>query len=155
MIVNRHMQTPLGPMRITGDGHMVTGLHFWDQKRAPLEAPVDQEAFAEAVQQIDEWFAGTRQSFDLALAPAGSEFQLKVWEALGQVPFGQTVSYAEVARAVGRPGAARACGHAIGRNPVAIVVPCHRVIGTGGALTGYAAGLHRKRWMLEHERSCL
>lgn len=101
--------------------------------------------------QLAEYFAGNRQAFDLKLAPQGTPFQRAVWRALGEIPFGTTCCYADIARRIGRPTAVRAVGAANGRNPVAIVVPCHRVIGRDGSLTGYAGGLDRKRWLLEHE----
>ena len=101
--------------------------------------------------QLAAYFAGTLRSFDLPLAPRGSEFQLQVWEALREIPYGATRSYADIARAVGSPGASRAVGGANHDNPIGVVVPCHRVIGAGGALTGYAGGLGRKRFLLELE----
>lgn len=101
--------------------------------------------------QITDYFAGLRSEFDLLLDPQGTDFQLLAWQALCQIPFGQTRSYADQACAIGKPTAARAIGAAIGRNPLAIVVPCHRVIGASGALTGFAGGLDRKRALLEHE----
>jgi methylated-DNA-[protein]-cysteine S-methyltransferase len=104
-----------------------------------------------ARRQLAEYFAGHRRVFDLPLAPRGTPFQRAVWQALGTIPFGGTCSYADVAERIGRPGAARAVGAANGRNPIAIIVPCHRVIGRDGSLTGYAAGLARKRRLLDHE----
>ncbi|WFF43018.1 methylated-DNA--[protein]-cysteine S-methyltransferase [Salinicola endophyticus] len=102
-------------------------------------------------QQLDAYFAGELTHFDLPLAPAGTDFQRQVWQALTRIGFGETRSYAEQAQAIGRPSATRAVGAANGRNPLAIVVPCHRVIGANGRLTGYAGGLERKRWLLAHE----
>jgi len=107
---------------------------------------------AAAAEALREYFAGTRRDFaDLELAPAGSEFLLRVWQALSAIPYGATASYGELARRIGRPGAARAVGSANARNPLALVVPCHRVIGADGSLTGYAGGTWRKRWLLTHE----
>lgn len=152
MIVTRYFETPLGKMMITGEDEVVTGMHFIDQMHAPAApAPSDDGAFEKAVHQICEWFAGGRREFDFDFRPSGSEFQHGVWEALKQIPYGRTVTYAAIAEAIGRPGAARACGLAIGRNPLSIVVPCHRVIGSNGKLTGYAGGVDRKKWLLEHE----
>jgi methylated-DNA-[protein]-cysteine S-methyltransferase len=102
-------------------------------------------------EQLSRYFAGTLRSFDLPLAPRGSEFQLRVWEALRAIPYGATRSYADIARQVGSPGSSRAVGGANHDNPIGVVVPCHRVIGSGGALTGYAGGLDRKRFLLELE----
>ena len=104
-----------------------------------------------ARRQLTEYFAGDRHEFDLELAPGGTPFQQAVWRALRTIPFGATCSYSDIARRIGRPTAVRAVGAANGRNPIAIVVPCHRVIGRSGALTGYAGGLDRKRRLLEHE----
>jgi methylated-DNA-[protein]-cysteine S-methyltransferase len=104
-----------------------------------------------ALRQLEEYFAGARTTFDLPLRPEGTVFQRQAWQALCAIPYGQTRSYAEQARAVGRPSATRAIGAANGRNPIAIVVPCHRVIGSDGSLTGYAGGERVKRWLLDHE----
>ena len=103
--------------------------------------------------QLGEYVAGERREFDLPLAPRGTPWQLAVWEALLEIPYGETVTYSELAARAGRPGAARAAGAANGRNPIAILIPCHRVIGRGGGLTGYAGGLDAKAWLLAHERA--
>lgn len=108
-----------------------------------------------AVAQLREYFAGERRDFDLPLAPRGSGFQERVWRELLKIPFGETRSYGDVARSIGRPAASRAVGAANGRNPIAIIVPCHRVIGANGTLTGYGGGLPTKKWLLEHERKQL
>lgn len=114
------------------------------------------EAHLDAAQaQLDEYFAGSRQEFDLALDPAGTDFQLKAWTVLRAIPYGQTLSYGEQAAELGEPGAARAVGAANGRNPLSIVVPCHRVVAASGALTGFAGGLDTKAWLLDHERTVL
>ncbi len=105
--------------------------------------------------QLDEYFAGDRREFDLPLVPLGSEFQRRVWDGLLEIPYGETISYGELAREIGRPAAARAVGMANGQNPISIVIPCHRVIGADGALTGYAGGVERKRLLLEHESATL
>jgi methylated-DNA-[protein]-cysteine S-methyltransferase len=102
--------------------------------------------------QLAEYFAGERRAFDLPLAPQGSGFQVEVWRALLRIPYGETCSYGDIARVVGRPAASRAVGAANGRNPIPIIVPCHRVIGSNGSLTGYGGGLPVKRWLLDHER---
>jgi methylated-DNA-[protein]-cysteine S-methyltransferase len=103
--------------------------------------------------QLGEYFAGTRTRFDLPLAPHGTAFQLEVWLALRSITFGATTSYGSIAAAVGRPSGARAVGAAVGRNPIGIIVPCHRVVGASGSLTGYAGGIERKSWLLTHERA--
>lgn len=105
-----------------------------------------------AIDQLDRFFAGTLTTFDLPLDPRGTTFQRQVWAALATIPYGETRSYGAIAQAIGRPSAARAVGAANGRNPLSIVVPCHRVIGGGGALTGFAGGLAAKTWLLDHER---
>ncbi len=116
-----------------------------------VEAP-DHPVLARTTRQLSDYFAGTRTAFDLPLAPAGTDFQLAVWRALTAIPFGETRSYADIARAIGRPTATRAVGAANGRNPISIVAPCHRVIGASGALTGFAGGLAAKHWLLAHEQ---
>src|SRR6202012_510460 len=108
---------------------------------------------AQARAQIEEYFAGTRRDFDLPLAPRGTAFQRSVWHALATIPFGVTTTYGEIAAAVGRPTASRAVGAANGQNPIAIVIPCHRVIGANGTLTGYGGGLPTKEWLVRHERA--
>lgn len=115
----------------------------------------DDGAFAELRTQFDQYFAGQRRAFELDLAPAGTPFQRRVWDALLEIPYGETESYGELARRVGAPGAARAVGAANGENPIAIIVPCHRVIGASGRLTGYGGGLERKRLLLELEAGVL
>ena len=120
--------------------------------RGPCRPAPDHPMLRSLAQQIDEYFSGCRTMFDLALDPVGTEFQLAAWRALCAIPYGETRTYADQARAVGRPTAVRAVGAANGRNPLTIVVPCHRVIGSDGSLTGYAGGVARKRALLELER---
>ena len=153
--VTRTLPSPVGLLTLVGDGHRLAGLYMHDQRHFPaLDSPTDDPgAFVDAAAQLDEWFSGARRDFDLELAPEGSAFQRDVWDVLRQIPYGETMTYGAVADLVGRPGSARAVGSAVGRNPIGIVVPCHRVVGAGGALTGYAGGLDRKRWLLEHERA--
>jgi methylated-DNA-[protein]-cysteine S-methyltransferase len=111
----------------------------------------DDAAFVEAKRQLDEYFAGERTTFDLPLNPAGTPFQQVVWEALRAIPYGEVFSYGEIAEQIGKPGAARAVGLANGRNPISVIVPCHRVIGASGSLTGYGGGLERKQLLLDLE----
>ena len=153
--VTRTLPSPVGQLLLVGDGARLSGLFMTNQRHHPvIESPTeDGEAYADAVEQLGEWFAGERRDFELSLAPRGSAFQQEVWHILRQIPFAETMTYGEVAAKVGRPGSARAVGAAIGRNPIGIVVPCHRVVGASGALTGYAGGLDRKQWLLEHERT--
>lgn len=151
ILVSRSVPSPLGALLLVGDGEHLRALHVNSfQGAAPPGAAPDDAAFPEAVDQLDEWFAGRRQAFDLPLDLHGTAWQQRVWDVLLEIPFGATVTYGEVARRAGRPGAARAVGHAVGRNPVAIVVPCHRVVATNG-LGGYTGGLDIKRWLLAHE----
>jgi methylated-DNA-[protein]-cysteine S-methyltransferase len=156
-LVTRSIETPIGPLSLMGDGERLSGAYLTDHKRPPVlvGAIRDDEAFPAAVRQLGEWFDGARTSFDLELTPVGTPFQAEIWEALVGIPFGTTVSYGELAGKVGRPGAARAIGHAVARNPIGIIVPCHRVVGAKGMLTGFAAGVDKKRWLLDHERGLL
>jgi methylated-DNA-[protein]-cysteine S-methyltransferase len=131
----------------------LVGLHLEEDGSAPPDAVERSTPLLErAGAQLDEYFAGKRRSFDLPLAPRGTEFQREVWAVLRAIPFGTTWSYARVALRLGRPGAVRAVGAANGSNPIAIVIPCHRVVGSDGSLTGYGGGLPRKRWLLAHEK---
>jgi len=148
--------SPVGDLLLTGDGRSLTGLYFHpDGTHAP---PVDlgwqrqPEAFTAVLDQLDDYFAGRRRAFDLPLAPRGTAFQRRVWDALTAIPYGETTTYGALAATIGRPGSARAVGAANGRNPIAIVVPCHRVIGADRRLTGYAGGLAAKQWLLNVER---
>jgi methylated-DNA-[protein]-cysteine S-methyltransferase len=124
------------------------------QPQVPAPAPDrhrDDDWFIEVAEQLSAYFSGTRSAFDLPLRLEGTEFQRRVWAQLQAIPYGETISYGDLAGRVGSPGAARACGLANGRNPVSIIVPCHRVIGANGQLTGYGGGLDRKTWLLDHE----
>ena len=144
------VDTPIGPLLAGADeAGALTGLWF---DRAPLAGwRRDDRAFADLRAQLDAYFAGDLFEFDVALAPAGTEWQRRVWTALAGVPYGTTLSYGELAGRLGRPTACRAVGAANGRNPISVLVPCHRLIGANGALTGYGGGLHRKEWLLRHE----
>jgi methylated-DNA-[protein]-cysteine S-methyltransferase len=149
-------RSPIGPLMMTSDGRSLTGLHTETDRHKPEVRPEwieDEQAapFADATAQLDGYFAGRCTGFDLPLAPSGTEFQMTVWRTLLGIPFGETISYAELARRVGNPKASRAVGHANARNPISIIVPCHRVIGADNSFTGYAGGLERKRALLVHE----
>ncbi|HEX2193315.1 MAG TPA: methylated-DNA--[protein]-cysteine S-methyltransferase [Acidimicrobiales bacterium] len=154
-LVTRSVSSPVGELLLVGDGERLHALHLTRPFPAspPPGAVADDRAFPEAVRQLDEWFAGRRRDFHLALELHGTTWQRRVWDVLLEIPFGETVTYGEVARRAGSPRSARAVGHAVGRNPVCIVVPCHRVVGAGGALGGYSGGIDNKRWLLAHERS--
>jgi methylated-DNA-[protein]-cysteine S-methyltransferase len=146
--------SPLGELLAVGDGEALSGLYMQDGRR-PVTVPSswerDPDPFVQLGEQLGEYFAGDRREFDLRLAPQGAEFQLRGWDALREIPYGETQSYGELAARSGHPGSARAVGAANGRNPISIVVPCHRVIGAAGSLTGYAGGLERKRLLLDLE----
>jgi methylated-DNA-[protein]-cysteine S-methyltransferase len=148
-----YVTTPLGVLRATTDGRSIVALGydapFVESVSKPPEAA--RELLDALRAQLDGYFAGHRTVFDLPLAPAGTPFQRSVWTALGDVGYGETASYAQIAQRVGSPAAVRAVGAANGRNPIAIVIPCHRIIGSNGTLTGYAGGLDRKRMLLALE----
>jgi methylated-DNA-[protein]-cysteine S-methyltransferase len=139
--------SPVGDLLLFGDGAALTGLYL---RGEPSGRRAD-EPFAAVCEQLDAYFAGELDRFDVPLAPSGTEFQLRVWEELLRIPFGETISYGELAERIGNPRTVRAVGLANGRNPISIIVPCHRVIGADGSLVGYGGGLERKRWLLEHE----
>jgi methylated-DNA-[protein]-cysteine S-methyltransferase len=148
-----YLSSPIGDLLLTGDGRALTGLYMGQDARPDWVR--DDGQFARAASQLQAYFADELQRFDLALAAAGTAFQQKVWRALRDIPFGETRSYGEIARAIGSPTASRAVGMANGRNPISIIVPCHRVIGADGSLTGYGGGIERKRWLLGHEGAAL
>ena len=150
------MQSPIGPLTIVATNGALVAVLMDGHHRSPVPESawgerVD-DALPDATRQLEEYFAGQRQAFNLPLAPSGTEFQRRVWAALAEIPYGETRSYGQIATAIGRPGASRAVGMANGRNPVSIVVPCHRVVGASGSLTGYAGGPERKQFLLDLER---
>jgi methylated-DNA-[protein]-cysteine S-methyltransferase len=146
------LDTPIGELMLTGDGEALTALYLPGRHPAPRAAwRRDDARFVAAATQLREYFAGERTEFDLSLRLEGAPFEREVWEALLGIGYGETVSYGEIARRVGHPGSARAVGAANGRNPIAIIVPCHRVIGADGSLTGYGGGLECKRALLDLE----
>ena len=142
--------SPLGPLRLVADGDDLIGVYL-PRQPAPAAREARTPVLRRAAAQLAEYFAGARRDFDVPLAPRGTGFQQRVWRELAKIPYGQTRSYGELARSLGRPTASRAVGAANGRNPISILVPCHRVVAGTGALTGYAGGLAAKRWLLEHE----
>ena len=142
--------SPVGELLLTGDGVALTGLD-WDGPTPPAGAVEDAGPFAAVLAELDAYFAGQLTAFTVPVAPRGTPFQTRVWAALVGIPHGTTISYGEQARRLGVPNASRAVGAANGRNPVSIVVPCHRVIGGNGSLTGYGGGLERKKWLLDFE----
>ena len=154
LVLYASLDSPLGELLLHGDGSALRGLHM-QEGRKPVTVGPDwrraPEAFAGAAAQLAEYFAGEREAFDLPLEPAGTPFQLRVWEELLAIGYGETISYAELARRIGRPAAVRAVGAANGSNPLSVVIPCHRVVGASGALTGYGGGVERKRLLLDLE----
>ncbi|MEE2783084.1 MAG: methylated-DNA--[protein]-cysteine S-methyltransferase [Pseudomonadota bacterium] len=154
MTLYSYCESPVGQLMLTGERDRISGLYFSTGSKARGADPEwerQDTPFRKARRQIEEYFAGDRREFDLVLAPHGTEFQLDVLNALLKIPYGETCTYAEVAESVGRPKAARAVGAANGRNPIALIIPCHRVIGSNGTLTGFGGGLRAKRYLLEHE----
>ncbi|WP_419828129.1 methylated-DNA--[protein]-cysteine S-methyltransferase [Sphingomonas sp.] len=155
MLAASRIASPLGMLTLVAEDAGLVAV-LWpneDARRVPL-SPTEARAhpvLEKATRQLGDWFAGRRRDFDLPLAPRGTPFQLAVWDALAAIPFGNTRSYAAIAREIGKPDAVRAVGAANGRNPLSIVLPCHRVVGSAGALTGFAGGLAAKRWLLAHE----
>jgi methylated-DNA-[protein]-cysteine S-methyltransferase len=150
------LDTPIGRLLLVSRrADHLSGIYMEDHARGPLHDAAwiqDEARFSDVRRQLGEYFAGVRTKFTLPLALEGTPFQKSVWSVLLEIPYGATISYAELAKRVGTPRAARAVGGANARNPISIVVPCHRVVGADGALTGYAGGEERKRWLLDFER---
>lgn len=148
-------QSPLGALRLFHENGALTGLYFEGHSPAPKceEGSVNATVFCPVIEQLEEYFAGDRDHFDVPIEFRGTDFQVKVWSQLQRIPFGQTSSYGAIAEACGRGRAVRAVGAAVGRNPISIIVPCHRVLGSNGSLTGFAGGLDRKRRLLELEQT--
>ena len=147
--------SPLGPLTLVADDGILARLYMDKHRHAPDYGdfgPRDPGPFREAAAQLEGYFAGTRTRFELELALGGTPFQQRVWAALQEIGYGQTVSYGQLADRIGQPSASRAVGLANGRNPVSIIVPCHRVVGADGSLTGYGGGIERKRYLLAHEQ---
>jgi methylated-DNA-[protein]-cysteine S-methyltransferase len=150
------LESPIGALLLIGNGTALTHLFMQQHKYGFLPRSDwrrDDSALAEVRRQLEAYFRGELHEFDLPLAASGTEFQSKVWEALRDIPFGVSASYGELAARIGSPQSSRAVGLANGRNPISIIVPCHRVIGADGSLTGYGGGIERKRWLLAHEAS--
>jgi methylated-DNA-[protein]-cysteine S-methyltransferase len=154
MEIRHNYQSPVGTIEIRADESAVTGICFNPEEETP-ENGVPTPLIGEACRQLDEYFAGIRRTFTLPLSLRGTDFQRHVWDALQRIPYGQTISYAQLAKTIGQPKACRAVGAANGRNPVAIVVPCHRVVASNGSLGGYAYGLKIKQQLLDGERAIL
>lgn len=152
------VDSPIGAIVVASDRNAVTGLYMETRRHGPTDADTweldrtgDIDVLTLAKIQLGEYFAGTRLSFDLPLGARGTDVQKSVWRQLSNIPFGETRTYGEIAQAIGNPKASRAVGAANGRNPISIIVPCHRVIGADGSLTGFGGGIERKKWLLAHE----
>ena len=148
------MKTPVGSLRLLASERGVAGIYFEDHKNMPQRSalPNDDHPILKTIAlQLQQYFEGTRQRFEVPLDPQGTDFQKQVWSALTEIPYGQTESYGQLAARLGNPQASRAVGRANGLNPISIIVPCHRVVGASGKLTGYAGGLETKQWLLQHE----
>jgi methylated-DNA-[protein]-cysteine S-methyltransferase len=153
------LDSPIGPLTVVADGGSLAGLYMDLQRHRPAQetfgVPSDSTGIApytEVAEQLKAYFAGELTRFEVPLAMRGTPFQRRVWDALQEIPYGETVSYGELAQEIGRPSASRAVGLANGRNPISVIVPCHRVVGSSGGLTGYGGGLERKRYLLDFER---
>jgi methylated-DNA-[protein]-cysteine S-methyltransferase len=152
------IDSPVGPLTLTAVGGDLTGLSMdgqRDREPIPVDWPRDREPFRDVTDQLDAYFAGRLRTFELPMRLEGTDFQRAVWAELCRIPYGETVTYGELAARIGNTNASRAVGLANGRNPVGIIVPCHRVIGADGSMTGYGGGVERKVWLLEHERGVL
>jgi len=150
------MSSPIGDLRLVAGGGALRAVHMTERRDDPTDPAYgderdDEPVLQQARRELDEYFAGGRRRFDVPLGAVGTEFQRAVWSALEAIEFGAICSYADIARALGRPTATRAVGGANNKNPIAIIVPCHRVVGSDRTLTGYGGGLERKRWLLAHE----
>lgn len=144
------IETPVGILELQGDAEGLVSALFEDSEDVIVSEKIPKE-LEEAVNQLQEYFEGKRKEFYIKLSPEGTDFQKKVWKQLEGIPFGKTVTYQQMANQLGDPKVIRAAASANGKNPISIIIPCHRVIGSDGSLTGYAGGLHRKKWLLEHE----
>ena len=154
MLITQYF-SPIGTLTLAGDEHGLRHIIFpagSRSRQAPSSWRADDGPFKGVIQQLDEYFAGDRRVFDLPLSPEGTEFQQSVWSALREVGYANTCSYQQIAQRIGRPKASRAVGAANGANPIPIIIPCHRVIGANGKLTGFGGGLPTKQWLLAHER---
>jgi methylated-DNA-[protein]-cysteine S-methyltransferase len=149
--VSIYLNTPVGPIEISGTNTFITAVTFVDGEVEEITAGPIPDILLACKKELEEYFAGSRKEFTVKLKPEGSLFQKKVWNELKKIEFGDTCSYSTIAKKLRNPDAVRAVGLANGKNPIAIILPCHRVIGEDGKLTGYAGGLWRKQWLLEHE----
>lgn len=146
-----HYASPLGVLQLQEEDEKLTAVLFMNDSSIKETETTSSAVLHETIQQLNEYFSGRRKTFDLPLNPSGTGFQQKVWLQLLQIPFAETITYLHMAKRLGNVKSIRAAASANGKNPLAIIIPCHRVVGADGKLTGYAGGLHRKQWLLEHE----
>lgn len=155
MRTHSFVDSPLGPLTLVDQDGALAGLYMTEQRHLPdpsRHGPRNDLALPQVREQLEGYWAGTLQTFALELRVTGTPFQQKVWMALALIPYGETWTYGVLAAEIGQPSASRAVGMANGKNPVSVIVPCHRVVGSGGSLTGYGGGLERKKWLLDHEQ---
>lgn len=150
-----HYNSPVGTLLLKASEEALLSIEFSDRADGNSLSDISSEIIRRTVTQLEEYFEGNRKTFDLHLSPEGTDFQQRVWEALQEIPYGQTKTYAGLSVQLGDPKAVRAVGTANGKNPIPIIIPCHRVIGANNNLTGYAGGIERKRWLLKHESAIL
>lgn len=146
-----YYHSPIGSILLEAEGEQLTVVSFRDDISISETGTTTSSALQATIKQLDEYFAGNRKQFDLPLQPTGTAFQQKVWDQLLKIPYAETVTYLHMAKRLGNVKSIRAAASANGKNPIGIIIPCHRVVGADGKLTGYAGGLHRKQWLLEHE----
>lgn len=144
------IETPIGILELKGTAEGLVSVLFKDEENGSPSKEIPEE-LQDSAKQLQEYFEGKRTEFNIKLSPEGTDFQKKVWKQLEEIPFGKTATYRQIANQLGNPKVIRAAASANGKNPISIIIPCHRVIGADGSLTGYAGGLHRKKWLLEHE----
>lgn len=154
--MNKYLFTsPVGKLHIKASDEALVSISFVNEKTVELSQDIPNGIIEHTIRQLQEYFDGSRKVFDLPLLPEGTDFQRRVWKALQEIPYGQTTTYSRLSDKLGDPKAIRAVGRANGQNPIPIVIPCHRVIGANNSLTGYAGGIERKRWLLQHEGALL
>lgn len=149
------IDSPLGRLKLTAGPEALLKVSFTNESITDKSNSIKNDILDQTVRQLEEYFAGERTTFDLPLSPAGTEFQQKVWKILRDIPFGQTTTYGSISEKLGDCNAVRAVGTANGQNPIPIIIPCHRVLGSGQKMTGYSGGIDRKRWLLKHEGALL
>lgn len=146
-----YLSSPIGLLEIEGDGQFITSIKFLNDAE-PKQIDEPNDLIQNCINQLNEYFGGNRKEFDLPLRPTGTDFQYRVWDRVSEIPFGMTTSYGLISKLLGNSKLTRAVGLAVGAVPIPIIIPCHRVIGSDGSLTGYAGGLDKKKWLLNHEQ---